>query len=296
MRHALALSLALALAPTSPAAEPDALAEMNGRFRSIYARVNKITIDKAMPIILSEGDEVVLLRGGKREAVNVVPKRYHELKSVAHVPLALVVLFEALGTGLPLAGDDRADLEALRDKVAAARPAVAALGLDPECLKRQSRILDESVALLSAALERGTPPAAEVQAFARAMKPLVLANAREAARAEIDATHAAVSKWRAAMPPEEWKRLSVVVMGAQMPRKQNLAVQYFAKLLGEPGEGRRIVYAEALWDEAKALRLLATHRMDRRVAEVFFDNPDRMHRDLLADVAAEYLGELDLSK
>src|SRR3954462_7953833 len=54
-------------------------------------------------------------------------------------------------------------------------------------------------------------------------------------------------------PLVEWERLTVVVMGRQLPRRDNLAVRYFAPLLGEPGEGRRIVYAESLFDDPKAL-------------------------------------------
>ena len=94
------------------------------------------------------------------------------------------------------------------------------------------------------------------------------------------------------MPVTEWKRLTVVVMGRQLPRKDNLAVQYFARLFGEPGEGRRIIYAEALFDEAKALDLLGTHLVDTRIGEAFFADPQRMHRDLLGEAAKVHLDTL----
>ncbi len=77
-----------------------------------------------------------------------------------------------------------------------------------------------------------------------------------------------------------------------MPRRNNLAVQYFARLLGEKGEGKRIIYAEALFDESKALKLLGTHRIDTRLGEDIFDEPLYMHRDLLSDAAKNYLDEL----
>ncbi len=83
-------------------------------------------------------------------------------------------------------------------------------------------------------------------------------------------------------------------MGSQMPRKDNLAVQYFARLLGETGEGRRIIYAEAIFDEHRALNLLGTHLLDREIAASFFDDPLRMNRDLLGDAAAEYLRTLKI--
>ena len=74
-------------------------------------------------------------------------------------------------------------------------------------------------------------------------------NAESAGLAALDSLHRQVSLWKARLSSEEWNTLTIVVMGTQLPRKDNMAVQYFARLLGEPGEGRRIVYAELLFDE-----------------------------------------------
>ncbi len=77
----------------------------------------------------------------------------------------------------------------------------------------------------------------------------------------------------------------MIVQGAQTPRVENAAVQYFARLFGEKGEGRRVVYAEGLWDEEKAVNLLGTLRLDGKLAVAVFNDPFRMYRDILADVA-----------
>jgi hypothetical protein len=66
-------------------------------------------------------------------------------------------------------------------------------------------------------------------------------------------------------------------------------VQYFARLLGQSGEGRRIIYAESLFEEPRALDLLATHLVDSRIGVEFFNDPERMKRDLLSDAAQQYL-------
>jgi hypothetical protein len=81
----------------------------------------------------------------------------------------------------------------------------------------------------------------------------------------------------------------VVILGSALPRRQNLTVQYFARLLGEPGEGPRIIYAESIRDEAKALDLMATRAVDTTIGDDFFNDPTRMHRDLLSDAARDYL-------
>ncbi len=56
-------------------------------------------------------------------------------------------------------------------------------------------------------------------------------------------------------------------------------MQYLARLLREPGEGRRIIYAESMFDEQKALNLLGTHWLDAS-ATIFFGDSLRLHRDL----------------
>jgi hypothetical protein len=121
----------------------------------------------------------------------------------------------------------------------------------------------------------------------------VLANADDASRAQIDAYHARVSAWRRELPPEEWARLHVVILGPQMPRRHNVAVQYFAKLMGLPDESRRLVYAEELIGEPQALNLLATHQLDSELSEAFFGDPDRMEIDLLGNAASVYLDGFD---
>ena len=111
-------------------------------------------------------------------------------------------------------------------------------------------------------------------------------------RPRIAATHEQVRAWRATLTGDEWKRLTVIVLGGQLPRRDNLAVQYFARLLGEPGEGRRIIYAEGLGDEQRALDLLGTRLVDTGLGAAFFGDPARLHRDLLGDAAKEALDEL----
>lgn len=94
------------------------------------------------------------------------------------------------------------------------------------------------------------------------------------------------------MTAEEWNQLHVVIIGPHMPREDLVVMQYFLRLLHEPAEGRRVVYAESLWEEKQALDLLATHLLDGGVGEAFFGDYMRMHRDLLGDAASRYLPHL----
>src|SRR5262249_33909788 len=122
-------------------------------------------------------------------------------------------------------------LRQYRGRIEAARGWVRSLGWREAVAARQETIFEESLRLLDAvAGARSCRDEARV-AYARRMAPLVLANSAEAAAAEIDALHAQVLAWKRSMTPEAWSRLTVEIMGRQLPRKDNLAVQYFAKLL-----------------------------------------------------------------
>jgi hypothetical protein len=63
--------------------------------------------------------------------------------------------------------------------------------------------------------------------------------------------------------------------------------------LGEArGEGRRVVYAESLWDEEKAVNLLGTLRLDGKLSVAMFGDPYRLYRDLLADSARRAIDDI----
>ena len=69
-------------------------------------------------------------------------------------------------------------------------------------------------------------------------------------------------------------------------------MQYFARLLGESGEGRRALHAEGPGAEQRALDLPGTRLVDEGLGATFFGDPARLHRDLLCDAAKEALDEL----
>lgn len=169
----------------------------------------------------------------------------------------------------------------------------ARAGLDGWCagpvLARQQQILDASLQVLDDQARPGGLAAGRLAAFTQGMGPLLLANADAAAGLELDALDRQVGAWRRAMPDADWRALRVVIIGSHMARDGEISQQYFCRLLGEPGEGRRVVYAEGLWQPRDALDLLATHEVDGAAGAAFFGDPMRMHRDILADGATAWL-------
>jgi hypothetical protein len=294
----IACAIALGWLPGGILRADDPLVVLNNASRAAYRHAKEAALARSGPVILVEGDTLVLRRGSERTEVRFLPEVFHALKAFAHIPLAVDVMLRPVDDGggntpdRPGRLDDRLldEMRSYRARVVDAR--LGKLRLSGEQARRQERIIVATLTLIDAVLESRACTREQRVAYARSMAPLLLANIDEAARAEIDALHRLVGSWKQPMPAEEWQRLTVVVLGRQTPRKDNIASQYFARLLGETGEGRRILYAEGLFEEAQALDLLATRLVDGQAAVDFFVDPERMYRDVLGDAARTYLAHL----
>jgi hypothetical protein len=266
----------------------DPLETLNNSSRMLYAQAKATALARKDPVLIVVGDDLVLRKADKRTPARVIPQIYHTLKSFAHIPMALDVALASHGEGT-LDEETLRELQDYRGLFAAAGERLAKAGLDGEERERQKAILTASSSFLDSVLEKRRCTSAERIAFARRMNPLVMANAAAAARAALDMLHRQVCQWKGEMASEEWNRVTVLIIGRQLPRKENLAIQYFARLFGQSGEGKRLIYAEGLAEEPRALDLLATYRVDTQIGIDFFNDPFRMQRDLLADGARSYL-------
>jgi hypothetical protein len=282
-------------AAEQPAAEkkvPDELLALNAAGRAMYAGGRTRELSTIPAVIIVSGDDLVLRKNGKRTVAKVIPAEYHAQKAVAHTALALFTHL-AFEPGRPLGEERVKELKEYHALMTAAAAGVEKFGYDPDTLARQKRILGRSLEFAAKVLQDGKVSADDLNAFCRASRADVLANATAAAKAQLVATHKQVAEWRKDMTAEEWAALTVIVTGPQTPRAENAAVQYFARLFGEStGEGRRVVYAESLYDEDKAVSLLGTLRLDGKLSVAVFGDPFRMYRDLLADIARTALDDI----
>jgi len=277
-----AFALALALASAAPA--PDPLAQLNAAFAEAYRQAKADARAGSGPVLLLTGDQLLLLRNGARSAAaEVRPPLYHRLKMVDHVPLALLLLGLAPDRPVPpeRLGELRGQVRAARDGLVGWCP--------PDLRGRQELILDACAALLEAWPGPGRPVPGRLERLAAELGPLLLANAGDAAAAELEALDRAAARFRKDLGEDGWRSVRVVIFGAHMAREQEIALQYFTRLLGEPGEGGRIVFAEGLARPEEGLELLATHRVDGTLGGACFRDPARMHRDVLADGARRWL-------
>lgn len=270
---------------------PAELVALNRSTIQMYAGGRKRELATVPAVVIVSGDDLVLRRGNARTVATVIPPEYHALKCVAHVTLGLFGHL-AHEPGKPLGGDRVKVLTEYRQQLAAALPAVEGYGYDPDTLARQKRMIERDLAFIDKVLADGQVSADDLTRYCRASRPDVMANCGAAAKAQMAGTHKQMMAWKAEMTPDEWAGLVAVIPGRQTPRAGNAAVQYFARLWGEPGECRRIVYAEGLFVEDQAVDLLGTLRLDGKLSVAVFDDPYRMYRDILAAGATAALDDL----
>lgn len=269
---------------------PAGLVDLNRATLGLYAGGRARELATVPAVIVVSGNDLVLHKGGTRTAVSVIPPEYHALKCVAHITLGLFTHLAA-DQGQPLSVERFKALQQYRDLMTAATPAAEAFGFDPDTLARQRRMIDRSLGFANTVLRDGSVTADALAKYCRESRPDIMANCDGAAKAQLVAMHRQVMAWKKAMTADEWAGLTAVIPGRQTPRAENLAVQYFARLFGERGEGRRVVYAEGL-DEDEALKLLGTLRLDGRLSVAVFDDPFRMYRDILADGARRAIDDI----
>mgnify|MGYP003594558604 CR=1 FL=1 len=287
-------SAPIALAPDDP------LNVLDHAFHDAYAARRERVLAGIGPVVAQIDDRLVLHLRGQRLEGPARTRRYHELKVLCHLPLAIHALLGELRG--PLDDPTRARLASLRRFVVGAADSLPFRGLDPELLARQRRIVDASLALLDAVLAGTTVDPAEVTAFIRAQTPDLQRNLEDAARDQLAAIHATFTAWTERMTPEERASVRAVVAVSHMSRPGNIVAQYFTLALGETWEGRfdqeglhagrRVLTSETTTDEDAAFELVATHVVDARVASRFFGEESRMDRDVLADAGERILAEM----
>jgi len=295
-RRAAAALFALSLAGfaesgAAQTASKDALGTLNDTFRASYRELHDWRTGSLDPIIIVQFDQLHLIRNGKVTTETFTPPVYHDYKAISHIPLALYMKL-ARHVGRPF---DKAMLEWLTMYLKQIQAAAASLegrpGWTAENLRLHKQIATASekfIEKIAGAEEVGDQ---ELTNYTRAMRPLVLASADAAAKAQLEGLHALVTKWRTEIG-QRWTHVDVVVLGPKQPRQGNLQYAYFKRAMGPGAEGRRLWYAEGIFDKDGGLNLLGTILIDRGASIAFFADPVRLERDLLADAAQRHINRL----
>jgi hypothetical protein len=281
------------------------LAEVNQKFHDDYdEQIRKIICTFGKPggptVLFFTMNKLILFHNGIREEQEFIPSIYHQLKAIEHHPLALYVTLE------PHKGKELTDSlrDFLRERSELLQNTLISLNKEdwsPNVVDNQKLLLQDSIEYIDKVLGEGRINSERLNSYVQQVTPKIIRGVNEAAAAELENIN---EKIKSLLQNDTWEDPYVVISSVHQARNGELVTQYFEHMFNEfqgVGAGRedRIVYAESIFDdEQKALRLLATHILDRKIGSAFFREPRRLQRDALMDAANFWLWEhaMDIPK
>ncbi|MFZ5896139.1 MAG: hypothetical protein ACOY0T_34100 [Myxococcota bacterium] len=264
------------------------LETLNDAFHREYARSRAESL--SVPILILQTSELIVHRGGQRHCFPLRCAGFDLAKTVAHVAVTLFVLARER-RGQPTQAQESALSEVSRRT-----RAVLATIRDPlGALEREAIELLRTCAEYARRLSHEARAADDAEEFAAHTGKRILFLTELATAQQIDALHASVEAVISGFSEVERRELEVVVAGDHQARARSFGMQYFQRRLGEAeGSDERVTYGENLKDEQEALKLVATRRLDRKIARAFFGDDKRLQRDVLGDAAKVCLDRMSL--
>lgn len=266
--------------------------ELNREFRKIYAQTRNEVYMRHSPAILTLGDSLILYRKGKRIAKRTTPEIYHNLKSLSHASLAIYVMlgFEEEPT---LNESKITEVQKFLELLQKVKVDIPTYNLTKEQEKYNDNAIQMCIDYLKMVIEAQKVEYSKLKAFVSQVDKLFALNVKYSVKSQLDLVHQVMTNWYKDFSEEEKKNLKVIMSGPKVAREQALLTQYFAKFLGEKGESHKLIYAESVYSEKGLRKTLGTDIVDTQVGVAFFDDPERMHRDLLSDEAKAYIKTLN---
>lgn len=298
-RPALAFALAIALGAAVSAAphaaraqaKADPLMAMNKMFRTEYKTARAAVLNGIGPVIVVAFDNLILYWKGRRTSESFTPPIYHEVKSVAHVPLTTYVMLHAR-TGQPIAEGLKGRLRILRQHIIASDKSLdGRQGWTPGILKLHREILQASKGLIDRTLAAGRITRPQLVAYARRMAPRVLASADVAARAQLSGLNGLLHKWKKRLGPD-WEKVKVVNLAPRQAAPRNAQGSFVLAWLGRHLLNKRVFLTRNIFSDGAARTLLGTIFLDRAASMAFFGNTSRLERDFLSDAGAKQIRRL----
>lgn len=281
------------------------LAEINQKFHEDYERsIAQVTSTFRKPggptILLFTMKKLILYHNGIREEQEFIPPLYHQIKAIEHHPIALYGTLQAY-EGQKLTDSLR---DFLRERSKLLQETLSSINEQnwyPNFVDNQKTLIADSIEYINQVLGEGRINSEKLSSYARQVNPKMVRGVNEAAAAELELLN---EKVKNLLAKEKWQSPYVVICSFHQARHGELVTQYFERVFNEfQGDAaqreERIVFAESMFDdEPKALRLLASHILDGKIASAFFRDPKRVQSDVLMDAASFWLWEhaMDIPK
>lgn len=275
----------------------DQFDQFNARFINAYQQARIRVLKSIDPVVYATAESVTFVHRGQETVVSVIPRIYHNVKTISHVPFAIYLfLFDPSSSHRNVTSSELETLKSYLSELHRMRKLITISDFlsDEKLLRRQYNILDQSVDYLRSVIRSKYLNRTALKHFCHKAQRSFSENVALAARAQLDQLHATVYPWyQNVLNETERQTVQVVISGPKPPRDGFVTKQYFEKLLGGGSlEGKRILYAENVYESKAVSNLLAAWILDRHAAEAFFHDATRLHRDLLEKPAQSYINEL----
>jgi hypothetical protein len=262
---------------------PSSFNDLNVVARESYAAARALALKSDQPVFLVT-DTVTLIRGEDLGSFPYSPPLYHELKSISHLPLGVY----SASRGRLEHPTEQQWIERFKNllaKIDRSQAELTQASFTEIQRVRQQKILTLSRVYLEEVIKRQNVDSASATQYARTVAPLLLANATDAAKVQIDALDQAVRELSKKLYPGEFEKAIAVITGPKTPREGNLQYQYFVYAFGPGSAVTRVLYMESIFDREAALGVLRTVLNDRMASQAFFGDTYRLERDMMADGA-----------
>ena len=246
-------------------------------------------VRQQVPVLVVLPSELALHHEDRRRGMPYSRPSFARAKSAAHIAVALFALTCAESDR----ERSRAGVARLIEHIGAALDSAQSLGRTPIDDEIEP-LLQRSLGFARTALE-GVPSEPLRAEFASDVGPRILGVTELATREQIAGLHEAVEAILSQLSARAQAELQVVVVGDHQARDSSLGMQYFKRRFKEtPGVDQRVTYGENIEQEAEAISLVATRRLDKRIAQAFFGDETRLQRDVLGDAAKRCLDQMCL--
>ena len=259
---------------------------MHSALRQIVAEERK----SLGPLIMFEDGKIKFYRGDEEvQSYDVVPPlMYDQLKIIGHA--AFLVVIQSLRH--ELSKDERmAWSKAFVEEVEKVRDEVTSFGLPSDLLDLQVKLIDNILDIGAKIGQEGNVDETELRSYIKQITPLLEAGFTQSAKLHIDLIHSQAMKLYGIMSAEERKTFRGYFHGGRGARDGNLAVQYISWLVGERTgqESERIIFTENILERQEAMMYLAKFSIERKLADLVFNDPSGLHQDVLSKAARDYL-------
>lgn len=239
------------------------------------------------PVILalfsSQGGKLTLYRPGRSPLdAPPVPMGYQIYKSVGHSAMAV---FELAGSHLGTVSDLSwmAPMRVFRTANQSALETLGAVALSAEAGENQAKVLRSNIKFMDACLSRGDYSFADLQQYAREVKPYLQKNIHWAATLQVGHWMKVMKDWQELLGPD-WDKAYGVSNSLYVTRQNNVLFSVLAQFFGPEAMNTRLFLFETpefVTTPEKMLDVLIRTVSDRSVGQVFFGDYYLMDYELM---------------